>query len=279
MGEQHKTLREETLKLNNALRNAKQRGNWGELQLRNVVEMAGMLAHVDFEEQTTMENDDGNRQRPDMVVRLPGGQRIAVDAKVPLDAFLRAADDPDNAVRYHREHAEAVAKHVKELGSKSYWKKLAFSPEFVVLFMPGEHYFSVALAYRSQLIQEGMDNHVIIATPTTLLALLRAVHFGWRQEKIAESARAIAEQGRVLYDRLGTMAGHVNSVGKRLDGAVGDYNKLVGSLDRMVMPAARRMSEFQGLIDEGDPVEALELSQVQAATRALQAPEFENDET
>jgi DNA recombination protein RmuC len=278
MGEQHQILREETLKLNNALRNAKQRGNWGELQLRNVVEMAGMLAHVDFDEQTTMENDEGRLQRPDMVVKLPGGQRIAVDAKVPLDAFLRAADNPEQAARFHKEHADAVAKHVKELGSKAYWKKLDYSPEFVVLFMPGEHYFSVALDHRPGLIQEGMDSHVIIATPTTLLALLRAVHFGWRQESLAESARQIAEQGKVLYDRLGTMAGHVNKVGKALTGAVSSYNDFVGSLDSRVLPAARKMGELQALTapDSADP--GLALNPVETSTRALQAPEFAEDQ-
>lgn len=276
MGEQHQVLREETLKLNNALRNTKHRGNWGELQLRNVVEMAGMLSHVDFSEQSSMESDEGRLQRPDMVVKLPGGQRIAVDAKVPLEAFLKAAENPEEAARYHKEHADAVAKHVKDLGSKGYWKKLDFSPEFVVLFMPGEHYFSIALDHRPNLIQEGMDNHVIIATPTTLLALLRAVHFGWRQESIADNARKIAEQGKVLYDRIGTMAGHLNKVGKGLNSAIGGYNDFVASVESRVLPAARKMAELQAPSDsDGD--KTISLSPVEGTSRVLSAPEMAED--
>ncbi len=276
MGEQHQVLREETLKLNNALRNTKHRGNWGELQLRNVVEMAGMLSHVDFSEQSSMESDEGRLQRPDMVVKLPGGQRIAVDAKVPLEAFLKAAEHPEEAARYHKEHADAVAKHVKDLGSKGYWKKLDFSPEFVVLFMPGEHYFSIALDHRPNLIQEGMDNHVIIATPTTLLALLRAVHFGWRQESIADNARKIAEQGKVLYDRIGTMAGHLNKVGKGLNSAIGGYNDFVASVESRVLPAARKMAELQAPSDsDGD--KTISLSPVEGTSRVLSAPEMAED--
>ena len=276
MGEQHQVLREETLKLNNALRNTKHRGNWGELQLRNVVEMAGMLSHVDFSEQSSMESDEGRLQRPDMVVKLPGGQRIAVDAKVPLEAFLKAAEHPEEAARYHKEHADAVAKHVKDLGSKGYWKKLDFSPEFVVLFMPGEHYFSIALDHRPNLIQEGMDNHVIIATPTTLLALLRAVHFGWRQESIADNARKIAEQGKVLYDRIGKMAGHLNKVGKGLNSAIGGYNDFVASVDSRVLPAARKMAELQAPSDsDGD--KTISLSPVEGTSRVLSAPEMTED--
>ncbi|HCI46651.1 MAG TPA: DNA recombination protein RmuC [Rhodospirillaceae bacterium] len=276
MGEQHQVLREETLKLNNALRNTKHRGNWGELQLRNVVEMAGMLSHVDFSEQSSMESDEGRLQRPDMVVKLPGGQRIAVDAKVPLEAFLKAAEHPEEAARYHKEHADAVAKHVKDLGSKGYWKKLDFSPEFVVLFMPGEHYFSIALDHRPNLIQEGMDNHVIIATPTTLLALLRAVHFGWRQESIADNARKIAEQGKVLYDRIGKMAGHLNKVGKGLNSAIGGYNDFVASVESRVLPAARKMAELQAPSDsDGD--KTISLSPVEGTSRVLSAPEMTED--
>ena len=276
MGEQHQVLREETLKLNNALRNTKHRGNWGELQLRNVVEMAGMLSHVDFSEQSSMESDEGRLQRPDMVVKLPGGQRIAVDAKVPLEAFLKAAEHPEEAARYHKEHADAVAKHVKDLGSKGYWKKLDFSPEFVVLFMPGEHYFSIALDHRPNLIQEGMDNHVIIATPTTLLALLRAVHFGWRQESIADNARKIAEQGKVLYDRIGKMAGHLNKVGKGLNSAIGGYNDFVASVESRVLPAARKMAELQAASDsDGD--KTISLSPVEGTSRVLSAPEMTED--
>lgn len=276
MGEQHQVLRDETLKLNNALRNTKHRGNWGELQLRNVVEMAGMLSHVDFSEQSSMESDEGRLQRPDMVVKLPGGQRIAVDAKVPLEAFLKAAEHPEEAARYHKEHADAVAKHVKDLGSKGYWKKLDFSPEFVVLFMPGEHYFSIALDHRPNLIQEGMDNHVIIATPTTLLALLRAVHFGWRQESIADNARKIAEQGKVLYDRIGKMAGHLNKVGKGLNSAIGGYNDFVASVESRVLPAARKMAELQAPSDsDGD--KTISLSPVEGTSRVLSAPEMTED--
>ena len=277
MGEQHQVLRDETAKLNNALRNTKHRGNWGELQLRNVVEMAGMLAHVDFTEQTSMANDEGRRQQPDMVVKLPGGQRIAVDAKVPLDAFLKAAEHPEDAARYHLEHANAVAKHVKDLGSKSYWKNLDYSPEFVVLFMPGEHYFSVALDHRPGLIQEGMDNHVIIATPTTLLALLRAVHFGWRQESIADNARKIAEQGKILYDRLGTMAVHINKVGKGLTSAVTGYNDFVASVESRVLPAARKMAELEAPTQDETP-KALELSTVDTALRRTQADGHDSGE-
>ena len=238
-------LRDETGALASALRQPQARGRWGELQLRRVVELAGMTAHCDFAEQPAVATEDGVL-RPDLVVHLPGGTHVVVDAKAPLDAALAAAQARDEADRAAAlaEHARLLRAHVRRLAAKRYWAHLPAAPDFVVLFLPGEHVHAAALEADPTLLEEAAQRGVLVATPTTLIALLRAVAAGWRQEAIAESARAVAEQGRELHARLRTFAGHLERLGARLRGAVGAYNDAVGSFDARLLPSARRLEQL-----------------------------------
>jgi len=266
-----KELRNETGNLVTALRSPVVRGRWGEMQLRRVVEMAGMLAHCDFVEQTTV-GSDGVRLRPDVVVRLPGGKQVVIDAKAPLQAYLDALEAKDEDTRKARlaDHARQIRDHIGKLSAKSYWSQFDETPEFVVLFIPGETFFSAALEHDPTLIEEGVNQQVILATPTTLIALLRAVAYGWNQERVAESARAVSELGRELYKRLATLTEHFSKVGRGLESAVRAYNDSVGSFERSVLPGARKLKDH----GVSPPSELAELKEIELATRTPNAPEL-----
>jgi len=264
-------LRAETSRLVTALRTPGVRGRWGEMQLQRVVEMAGMLEHCDFYSQPAAVTEEG-RLRPDLLVRLPGGKNIIVDAKAPLEAYLAATEAPDDAGRRARlqDHARQVRAHITALGRKSYWEQFDPAPEFVVLFLPGESFFSAALENDPALLEAG-GGRVILATPTTLIALLRAVAYGWRQESIAQNAAEISRLGKELYKRLGDMTGHWCRLGKSLERAVEAYNSASGSLESRVLVTARKFEEletsaFGVALDPAEPVDT--------RPRSLQAPEM-----
>jgi DNA recombination protein RmuC len=248
------------------------RGRWGELQLRRVIEMAGMLPYCDFEEQQTIPGDDGAVLRPDVIVKLPGNKSLVIDAKVSLSGYLRAHEEgaTDEARRIGLvDHARQVRDHVQKLSQKAYWRQLPGTPDFVVMFMHDESSLAAALTADQELYEHALANHVILATPTTLIAVLRAAHYGWQQERIAESAREISDLGRELYKRLSTMGAHMSKLGRSLDGAVKSYNETVGSLERQVLPQARRFKDH-GITG----IDAPELEPVDRQTRPLSAQEL-----
>jgi len=272
MESQH-LLRAETSNLVKALGTPRVRGKWGEIQLRTVVEMAGMLEHCDFEEQQSSDREDGSRARPDMVIRLPGDKRIIVDAKAPLEAFLLAieADTPEERKRLMKEHARHIRAHIKDLGERAYWAQYEASPEFVVLFLPGENFFSAALEVEPGLIDEGVRQKVILATPTTLIALLKVVAYGWRQEGLAAQAQEVGMLGKELYERISDVANNWMAVGKGLKGAVEHYNKAVYNLESKVLVSARR---FRDLPLEPSKKSILDMRTVDQVPRELQSPEL-----
>ena len=262
-------LRTETANLSKALRSSNVRGAWGELQLRRAVELAGMLEHCDFETQHSVNGEDG-ALRPDLVVRLPGGRTVVVDAKTPATALLEAVSDGDDTQR-RRACADLVSqvrRHADALGRKAYWEQFESSPDFVVLFLPSEAFLGIALEHDRALFEDCFANRVVLATPVTLIALLKALAVGWRQEAIAQNAREISDLGRELHDRIRTLSGHFDSIGDHLGKSVTAYNKAVGSLERRVLPAARG---FEDLRTAG-PKPIGVLKQVDVRPRVVNAP-------
>jgi DNA recombination protein RmuC len=253
-----------------ALRTPQVRGRWGEVTLQRVVELAGMSAHCDYVEQSTVETETG-RRRPDMIVRLPGGRRIVVDAKVPLVAYLDALEAPvdgDRRAALER-HARQVRAHMSQLATRAYWDQFEATPEMVVMFIPAESFFAAAVDLDRSLIEDGMARRVVLATPTTLVALLRAVAYGWRQEQMARNAAVISDLGKQLYDRLRLLAGHLEDVGRSIGRSVDAYNRVVGSLEARVFPAARRFQDLGAA--GGDEIPAVPT--VDETPRPLNAPE------
>lgn len=273
--QQVETLADRTGSLANALRSPNVRGRWGESQLRNVVELAGMLEHCDFVAQASTRDAEGDLLRPDLVVRIPGGKSIVVDAKVPLQAYLDAFETQDEGERRARltAHARQVRDHMTKLSAKAYWRQFTPAPDFVVMFVPDETLLRVAHEHDPRLSEDGWSHHVIIASPSTLMSLLRTVAAVWQQETIAESARQVSDLGRELYRRLATMGAHVTKLGRSLDGAVRAYNETVGSLETRVLPQARAF-ERHGITG----VELPELAPIERQTRSLNAPELVGDE-
>jgi DNA recombination protein RmuC len=260
MARTQEALQAETGNLVKALRAPQVRGRWGEIQLKRVVEMAGMLDYCDFEEQASVETADG-RLRPDLIVRLPGGKTVVVDAKAPLAAYLDAIDgkgDDDAREALLRDHARQVREHMVDLGGKAYWNQFQPAPDFVVMFLPGEAFFSAACQHDPSLIEFGVSRQVIPASPTTLISLLRAIAYGWRQERIAQNAQEISELGRELYERIATMAEHFDGLGRALERSVETYNRAVGSLESRVLVSARRFRELGVAGEELTPPPSIE---------------------
>ena len=275
LAQANKRLEEETRHLASALSSPlKARGRWGELTLRRVVELAGMSEHCDFTEQETITTEAG-RQRPDMIVNLPGNRRIAVDAKVPLQAFLDAVN-PEKPEKERAEalaaHGELVRNHMNQLSERKYWEQVGPELELVVLFLPGESFFSAAMEQDRQLIDDGMQKKVVLATPTTLIALLRSAAYLWQQEMVTQNARQISELGREVYDRLKTFLSHFEALGSSIGRAVESYNKAVGSMEGRVLVSARKFRELGAAAGE----EIAELEPVDETPRALAAPEKES---
>ena len=272
-------LQKETRSLVTALRSPNTRGRWGEIQLQRVVEMAGMVEHCDFFQQTSTTTDDGV-QRPDMRISLPDGAQIIVDSKVPLDAYLRYIEEEDDELRkvHLKDHARQLRTHIDTLSKKAYWKQFEpASPEFVVCFVPGEALLAAAFEADPTLIDQAMNSKVLLTGPTNLIALLKTVGLGWRHEALADNARDIQAAGRELYERLGTFAGHLAKVGRSLNSSVDSYNKAVGSLESRVLPSARRFEQLGVLGEGGDEVDAP--TPIDGLARSLDAPEVQNEQS
>ncbi|MDH3987056.1 MAG: DNA recombination protein RmuC, partial [Gammaproteobacteria bacterium] len=270
MAESHRLLQSETRNLVQALRRPEVRGQWGELTLKRLAELAGMVEHCDFQEQASVQTDNG-QQRPDMVVRMPDKREIIVDAKTPLDAYLSAVESVKDDERKTRleQHARNVRARIRELSSKSYWQQFRHSPDFVVLFIPGDQFLSAALDVDHTLIEDALSQNVILATPTSFVALLRAIAYGWRQEVLAENAEVIREVGQDLYGRLATFAEHLSRLGRSLDSSVSAYNKAISSYDSRILPGAKKFTEL-GVTARKQPPR---LEPVERSARHVEAPE------
>ena len=271
LAQTQQALHAETQNLVRALRTPQVRGRWGEIQLKRVVELAGMVEYCDFMQQESIEGEDG-RLRPDMIVRLPNGRSIVVDSKAPLQAYLEAVEAPSDDVRADRmrQHSQQLRMHIRKLSEKAYWERLPATPEFVVLFLPGESFYGAALDADPSLLQEAVEQRVVIATPTTLIALLRAISYGWRQETITREAQHISAIGRELYHRVRVMAQHFSDMRRALDRTVSSYNKVVRSLESRVLPSARKFKELGAVSNE----DILPLDTVDQQARELQSPEL-----
>ena len=269
------SLAQETQNLVNALRRPEVRGRWGEITLRRLVELAGMVDHCDFEEQVHTTAED-KVIRPDMIVRMPNNRELVVDVKTPLDAYLEAIEAKDDAQRELglKRHARNVRDHIRKLASKAYWEQFSQSPEFVILFIPGDQFLSAALNEDPDLIESALAQHIILATPTSFVALLKAVAYGWRQLQLADNAQEIRKLAEDLYGRLGTFVGHLNRVGKQLNSSVENYNKAVGSLERKVLPGARKFTELG--VHPKKEIESVET--LEALPRTLVDPTSDNEE-
>jgi DNA recombination protein RmuC len=267
-------LRRETRALADALRRPQVRGQWGEMQLKRSLELAGLTAHCTFEEQVSMRTDDGNL-RPDVVITMAGGKHIVIDAKVSLDAFLTATNAVDAAVRDEAltRHAKQVRHHVDALAAKAYWQQFSPSPEFVVMFLPAEALFSQALETDPALLDDAAGKHVLLATPTTLIAMLKTVSYAWTQEALADNAREVHRLGRELYERLGTVGGHLDALGRSINASVASYNRAIGSLEKRVLVSARRMRDLK-VTDSALPG----VHSVFETTAPLTAPELVTDD-
>jgi len=274
--ETQKALQAETGNLVKALREPQARGRWGEVQLRRVIEMAGMAEHCDFDEQVTVIGED-RRIRPDVVVKLPGAKQVIIDSKAPIVAYLAALEAADDGTRnaFLADHARQVRMHIDNLGSKRYWQQFEATPEFVVLFLPGEVFFRAAMDADPELIEYGVAQKVILASPTTLIALLKAVAYGWNQKNLAESARQISEAGKALYERLCIMTRHFEDLGTQLDKAMNSYNAAVGSMQKRVFPVARKFPE----LDKSLEPEALpDLEPLEKSARQLDSPDWRDED-
>ena len=269
-----KSLQTTTGQLVQALRSPNVRGLWGEMQLRRVIEAAGMLEHCDFDEKPSVTTEAG-RRTPDVIVHLPGRRQIVIDAKVPIDAFMKAIDAEDPAVReqFLKEHTRQLKAHMESLGKKAYWEQFQPTPQFVFMFLPGETLLGAALEHDPALLEFGMKNNVIPATPFTLIALLRAVAYGWQQERLAENAEEISRLGRELYERIGAVAKHLQSVGRNLKEAMDAFNKAVGSIETRLLVTARRLKDLGTSTADDVP----EVEPIDVITRELQLEESGED--
>lgn len=276
IAESHRLLQTETRNLVQALRRPEVRGQWGELTLKRLAELAGMVEHCDFMEQVSVQTDHG-QQRPDMVVRMPGKRAIIVDAKTPLDAYLSAVGCSDDGARkkHLEQHARNVRARIRELSGKAYWQQFRHSPDFVVLFIPGDQFLSAALDIDHTLIEDALSQNVILATPTSFVALLRAVAYGWRQEVLAENADVIRELGQDLYGRLATFAEHLSRLGRNLDNSVDAFNKAVGSYDSRILPSAKKFTEL-GIMAMKEPPE---LAPVKRTAKPVDVPDDADSDT